>query len=310
MATATSSAGETNYVYNALGQLIEKSGNGGTALLVYDEVGHLLGEYSSTGALVQETIWMGTLPVATLRPNGSSVTIYYVHTDHLGTPRKITNPSGNTLMWRWDPDTFGSVAPTGTLTYNLRFPGQYSLGESGLYYNYFRDYDPQMGRYIESDPLGLAAGVNTYGYANNNPLTFADPTGLSTAVADRGAGVLTVTFNDGTTVTYPVGNNTINPVGNPNTVNSNGPAPAGTFPVQSPVNTGNSVSHGPFFFPIGAVNAYGTPADIARKRGIGLHGGRRNHNSRTEGCLRLDNADITDLFNRTVADPLTTITIQ
>jgi RHS repeat-associated protein len=179
MATATSSAGETNYVYNALGQLIEKSGNGGTTLLVYDEAGHLLGEYSSTGALVQETIWMGDLPVATLRPNGSAVTIYYVHTDHLGTPRKITNPSGNTLMWRWDPDTFGSVAPSGTLTYNLRFPGQYSLGESGLYYNFFRDYDPQMGRYIESDPIGLNGGsYSTYAYVDGNPISSIDPSGL------------------------------------------------------------------------------------------------------------------------------------
>ena len=182
MATATSSAGETNYVYNALGQLIEKSGNGGTTLLVYDEVGRLLGEYSSTGALVQETIWMGNLPVATLRPNGSSVTIYYVHPDHLGTPRKITNPTGNTLMWRWDPDTFGSVAPTGSLTYNLRFSGQYSLSESGLYYNYFRDYDPQMGRYIESDPIGLRGGsYATYSYVAGNPISRIDPLGLWSA---------------------------------------------------------------------------------------------------------------------------------
>ena len=56
---------------------------------VYDEAGHLLGEYSSTGALIQETIWLGDLPVATLRPSGSTVAIYYVHTDHLGSVRKV-----------------------------------------------------------------------------------------------------------------------------------------------------------------------------------------------------------------------------
>jgi YD repeat-containing protein len=132
LASAAVSAGTTSYVYNALGQLIEKSGNGGTTLLVYDEVGHLLGEYSSAGALIQETVWMGDLPVATLRPNGSSVSIYYVHSDHLGTPRKVTdNTSNNGLWWRWDPDTFGSVQPNqnpaglGTFVYNLRFLGQY-----------------------------------------------------------------------------------------------------------------------------------------------------------------------------------------
>jgi RHS repeat-associated protein len=179
MSAATVSAGTTNYVYNAIGQLIEKSGNGGTTLLVYDETGHLLGEYSSSGALIQETIWMGNLPVATLRPGGSTVAIYYVHTDHLGAPRKITQPSNNALMWRWDPDTYGSVAPTASgLTYNLRFPGQYALTETGLYYNMARDYDPAMGRYLESDPIGLAGGVNPYAYVAGNPVSFIDPLGL------------------------------------------------------------------------------------------------------------------------------------
>ena len=181
---ATVSSSATNYVYNALGQLIKKSGNGGTTLIVYDEAGHVLGEYSSTGALIEETIWMGGAPVATLLPNGSGISIYYVHTDHLGTPRKITRPSDNGLMWRWDPDTFGSVTPNtnpsglGTFNYNLRFPGQYSLNESGLYYNYFRTYDPQMGRYLESDPIGLRGGVNTYAYANGSPIYWADRFGL------------------------------------------------------------------------------------------------------------------------------------
>jgi RHS repeat-associated protein len=184
MSVATVSGSATNYVYNALGQLIEKSGNGGTTLLVYDEAGHLLGEYQGSGALVQETIWMGDTPVATLRPSGSTVAIYYVHTDHLGTPRKITRPSDNGLMWRWDPDTFGSTAQNwnpaglGVFAYNLRFPGQYYLAESGLHYNYFRDYDPQTGRYLESDPIGLTGGINTYGYVAANPLHIADPLGL------------------------------------------------------------------------------------------------------------------------------------
>jgi RHS repeat-associated protein len=181
---------ETDYIYNALGQLIRKSGVGGTTLLMYDEAGRILGEYSASGALIQETVWMGDLSVATLQANGSSVAIYYVHTDHLGTPRKITRPFDNGLMWRWDPDTFGSVSPNtnpsglGAFNYNLRFPGQYSLNESGLYYNYFRDYDPSMGRYIESDPIGLAGGsLSTYTYVSNDPLSAVDPTGTQAAVA-------------------------------------------------------------------------------------------------------------------------------
>jgi RHS repeat-associated protein len=66
-----------------------------------------------------------------------------------------------------------------TFVYNLRFPGQHYLPETGLYYNCFRDYDPQSGRYIESDPIGLAGGsYSTYAYARGNPISFADPLGL------------------------------------------------------------------------------------------------------------------------------------
>ncbi len=172
------------YVYNALGQMIEKTVGSTITLLMYDEAGHLLGEYSSTGALIQETVWMGDIPVATLRPNGSTISIYYVHTDQLNAPRKITRPSDNGLMWRWDADPFGTAAPNqnpaslGTFIYNLRFPGQYYQIETGLIYNYYRDYDPATGRYLESDPIGLGGGINTYGYVGGNPIEFSDPLGL------------------------------------------------------------------------------------------------------------------------------------
>lgn len=83
-------------------------------------------------------------------------------------------------MWRWDHDAFGNGLPTSTgkFTYNLRFPGQYYDAETGLHHNNARDYNPVTGRYIQSDPIGLTAGNNTYTYVGNNPILFFDLIGL------------------------------------------------------------------------------------------------------------------------------------
>ena len=186
VSVASLPGGAASYIYNALGQMVQKTGNGGTTLLMYDEAGHLLGEYSGTGALVEETVWMGDVPVATLQPNGTGTSIYYVHTDQLNAPRVITRPSDNAIAWRWDTDPFGTVTPNqnpaglGSFAYNLRFPGQYYMPESGLNLNYLRDYDPQTGRYLESDPIGLRGGINTYLYVGGNPISNVDPRGLQT----------------------------------------------------------------------------------------------------------------------------------
>jgi RHS repeat-associated protein len=170
---------------NTLGQMAQTSnGAAGTALYMYDEAGHLLGEYSSTGALIEETVWLGDIPVATLRPNGSSVAVYYIEADHLNTPRQVTRPSDNKQMWTWFSDPFGTTAANsnpagaGTFTYNLRFPGQIYDPQAGLHQNYFRDYDPAVGRYTESDPIGLNGGsYSTYRYVSNDPVMLVDPLG-------------------------------------------------------------------------------------------------------------------------------------
>jgi RHS repeat-associated protein len=118
--------------------------------------------------------------------------LYFIHPDHLGTPRAITKSTDNTKVWEWkNDDPFGNNAPDENpngangptqFKYNLRFPGQYFDEETNTHYNYFRDYDPSTGRYVQSDPIGLGGGLSTYLYANANSLTFIDPSGESAVV--------------------------------------------------------------------------------------------------------------------------------
>jgi RHS repeat-associated protein len=186
METSTSGGVTTTYAYNGLGERVMKTNATATKYFAYDEAGHILGEYDEDGELIQETVWFEGMPVATLRPDGGSgVDIYYVHADHLNTPRRVTDPSDNEIVWRWDSEPYGATEAdedpdddTNALTYNLRFPGQYFDDETGLHYNYFRDYDSTIGRYVESDPVGLWAALSTYPYGNSNPLMVFDPYGL------------------------------------------------------------------------------------------------------------------------------------
>jgi RHS repeat-associated protein len=114
--------------------------------------------------------------------------IYYVHADHLNTPRAITDEQQR-VVWRWEStEPFGKSPPEEDpdgdgipFEFPLRFPGQYFDAETGLFYNYFRDYDPQTGRYVQSDPIGLAGGINPYAYVRSNPLRYSDTRGLQVA---------------------------------------------------------------------------------------------------------------------------------
>jgi RHS repeat-associated protein len=182
MSSSTKSGVTTNYVYNALGQLVKK---GTSTLYYYDEAGHILGIYDGSGALTEEIVWLGDTPIATLRSqSGGGVRVYNIHTDHLNTPRVVTDSLSDVVRWRWDGDPFGGrvvdddPSSVGAFAFDLRFPGQIAMVETGLHYNYFRDYDPATGRYVQSDPLGIDGGIGTYSYAGNTPIALTDPTGL------------------------------------------------------------------------------------------------------------------------------------
>jgi len=179
-----------NYTYNFLGQRVRKQLSGSQIddiRYVYDSANNnrLLGEYDASGTRVREYIYLNNADesqlVAQIESDG---TIHYIHTDHLDSPRLASNQN-QTFIWRWDSDAFGEEQANEDLdgngsdvVINLRFPGQYYDLETGLQYNYFRDYDPSTGRYVQSDPIGLEGGLNTYGYVDGNPLYWSDPYGL------------------------------------------------------------------------------------------------------------------------------------
>jgi len=109
--------------------------------------------------------------------------IRYHHVDHLGTPQALTDESGR-ATWLGDYLPFGAVdEAVAEDEQQVRFPGQYEDEGTLAYYNYQRYYDPSTGRYLTSDPIGLAGGINTYAYANANPVRYTDPTGFDAEAA-------------------------------------------------------------------------------------------------------------------------------
>jgi hypothetical protein len=190
------------------------------------------------------------------------------------------------------------------------------------HYNYFRDYDPSIGRYTESDPIGISGYIaastlkrladsvlgpgvfeaapllelNLFGYVAANPLRWIDPSGTSTLSFDRGSGQLCAIDKAGATAfCCNAANNT--------TKNSNGPWPNGNYPFSwhNPHPKGGPQSfgsHGIFIF------------DVPGRSGMGVHSGRSGPSSPTEGCIRTDDPCVKQIKTLHSSDPLTDITVK
>jgi RHS repeat-associated protein len=163
------------YTYNLYRERAKKVASS-TTYYVYGPGGLLYGEYDTSGNFIREYVYLNGSPLAQIDA-GSPEVLTYLHTDHLGTPRFGTSASGS-QVWSWNNDAFGTSAPSGSATVNLRMPGQYYDAESGLFYNWNRIYNPAIGRYISSDPVGLVGGLNTYIYVSQNPALLFDMVGL------------------------------------------------------------------------------------------------------------------------------------
>ncbi len=175
------------YQYNPLGQRTSKTlpADNTTIHYLYSQEG-MVAEYDDAGRLIQEyswkpnSVWM-TDPLFTRTADDQ---VHYYLNDHLGTPQKAFRRNGK-VTWKAQSSAFGEteVWDGSELRNNLRFPGQYFDAETGLHYNYFRDYAAGLGRYVQGDPIGLLGGVNAYLYVKNNPLFYIDVDGKVAQIA-------------------------------------------------------------------------------------------------------------------------------
>ena len=114
-----------------------------------------------------------------MKAGSSQPEFFYYQNDHLGTPQQLLDTQGQ-VVWRMKATAFGEtrVDPASTVTNNLRFPGQYYDEETNTHQNYFRDYGPEIGRYVQADPIGSSGGVNYYVYVKSEPISHRDEKGL------------------------------------------------------------------------------------------------------------------------------------
>jgi RHS repeat-associated protein len=167
------------YYYDPFGRRLWKEVGGVRTYFFYADEG-LIGEYDSTDNEIKtygyrpDSAWT-TNPL--FMKDGSEH--FFYHNDHLGIPQKMTAVNG-AVVWAAKYTSFlnAEVDSSSTSENNLRAPGQYYDGETGLYYNLNRFYDPQLGRYLRADPIRLRSGINLFTYAKNNPLAYFDPFGL------------------------------------------------------------------------------------------------------------------------------------
>ncbi len=192
---------QASYRYDPYGRRISKTVTKGTTpgttsqttYYLYGDNG-LLAELNAQGVMTRaygwdpatakrglwstEPLWQAEVSPQNPSLSAPGTSYHYLHTDHLATPIVATNKTG-AQSWKAISESFGQmrVDNASAITMNLRFPGQYFDEESGGHYNFHRDYRPELGRYGERDPIGLAGGINTYGYVGSRPLRYLDSSG-------------------------------------------------------------------------------------------------------------------------------------
>lgn len=166
------------YGYDSSNRRIIKTVGTTTTHYLYDGSSNLIAETLADGTVNREYIYLDGEIIA-VNDYQDTPGLYYYLNDHLGTPQQLVDASG-TVVWQAAYLPFGKAqVGVADVVNNVRFPGQYFDGETGLHYNWHRYYDPSTGRYISADPIGLAGGINLYVYVDGDPINAIDPNGLA-----------------------------------------------------------------------------------------------------------------------------------
>ncbi len=180
MLTQVTNGGNTStYKYDALGNRIAKIVNSVETRYVVDPSGALsqvLAESDSGGNITAYYVY-GLGLISKITPAGNA---YYYHYDGIGSTIALTDSLGN-IVNKYAYDAFGKVlSQTETISNTFKYVGRFGVMDdgNGLLYMRARYYDPEVGRFVSKDPIGLMGGINIYAYGKNNPLRFADPVGL------------------------------------------------------------------------------------------------------------------------------------
>jgi RHS repeat-associated protein len=176
--TATVGSTTWTYAYGPLDRRMSKTDGTNIFQYLYDN-DRAVAEYNGTGTLLRKYIYGPGLdePIMMIVPGDPNETVYYYHADHLGSVIGLTNDAG-AWVEKYAYTLYGKPAAPSTVGNPYMYTGRRLDTETGLYYYRARYYDPNLRRFIETDPIGYAGGMNLYAYVGNSPINFVDPLGL------------------------------------------------------------------------------------------------------------------------------------